>query len=330
MNNGIRKRKILFITPLYMDYTDMIRCGIEEYLGAEVHLITTTGKDVKFNYRNSFHRLQNFFSKLLLKKNQKNIFYNNLTRQKLDALFTLHPQFDDVLILRPDLVKEQLGFIKNHGQRLIAYFWDSFLRIPKGKETIQFFDKFFSFEPKDVKDHTLLFLPNFYPPIVCIDENNQPEFDLSYIASYDKRVETMERILASLSSLDLKTNINIVSTKNIDTGERNENINWFANVLPRKETLRIMNESKVLLDITQQKQEGLSFRIFEAMALEKKIITTSRSVVEYDFFDPKNIFVWENENTIPTKDFFTGPYSPLPGEIVKKYSLENWVRKIFE
>jgi len=61
MNNEIKKRKILFITPDYMDYTTIIQNGVREYLDAETHLITTTGSELSFAYRNALHRVQNFF-----------------------------------------------------------------------------------------------------------------------------------------------------------------------------------------------------------------------------------------------------------------------------
>jgi hypothetical protein len=331
LDNEANKRKILLITPDYMDYTSIMLDGITEYSNADTYLITTTGQKLKFVYRNTFHQIQNFFSKLILNKNQKKLFYNKAIKEKLEAIFIKQQHFDDILILRPDLIKENLPYIKKHGKRLIAYFWDSFSRIPGGKETIHYFDKFFSFEPKDVKDHHLLFLPNFYSPDLLIDKNKQTQFDLSYVASHDDRLDTLEKILASLSPLDLKTNINILTAKTITSKNKNEkSITWFTDVLPRKETIRIMNDSSVLLDIVQPKQEGLSFRFFEAMILEKKIITTNQSVNTYDFFNPTNIFIWQNENTVPPKDFFTTPYSPVPGYIVTKYSLQNWVQQIFE
>jgi len=329
MKNEIKKRKVLFITLDYMSYTAIICSGISKYLDAETHLITTTGKELNFTYRNSVHRIQNFLSKLFLNKNQKKIFYNKMIKKKLVTVFEDHPQFDDIFILRPDLINEHLCFIKDHGKRLIAYFWDSFSRIPQGRRTIGFFDKFFSFEPKDVKDHQLLFLSNFCPPDLEINNNETPHFDLSYVASYDKRVNTLEKILFSLKPLNLKTNINILATKTT-TSKNEKSITWFTDILPRKETIRIMNDCSVLLDIAQPKQEGLSFRIFEAMKLGKKIITTNRSVTTYDFYDAKNIFVWENETTIPVKDFFTAPFAPLPAEILNKYSLQNWVSTIFD
>jgi hypothetical protein len=331
MNNAAGKRKVLFITPDYMDYTSIILDGITEYSNAETFLITTTGKKLKFAYRNTFHRIQNFFSKLILNRNQKKVFYNKVIKERLETIFKELQGFDDIFILRPDLIKEHLPFIRKHGKRLIAYFWDSFARELGGRETIKYFDKFFSFEPKNVKEHNLLFLSNFYPPDLEINKDIQPQFDLSYVASADDRLATLERILDSLHHLDLKTNINILATKTILPKNKHEkNITWFTDVLPRKETIRIMNDSSVLLDIAQPKQEGLSFRIFEALVLEKKLITTNRSVATYDFYNPNNIFIWQNEGTIPAKEFFTTPYSPVSKEIVKKYSLKNWVQQIFE
>ena len=83
LNSEANKKKILIVTPDYMDYTDMIRNGIAEYLNAETHLVTTPGDDLKFGYRNLFHRLHNFFSKTLLRKNQKRILCRTARRSTL-------------------------------------------------------------------------------------------------------------------------------------------------------------------------------------------------------------------------------------------------------
>lgn len=325
------KRKVLLICPDYMGYAGIICKGIKKHLDAEVHLVTITGTGLKFKYRNSFHHMQNFFSKSFLGKNQKKDFYNNAIAEKLETIFDEHPLFNDILILRPDLIKEHLSYIKPHSKRLIAYFWDSFERIPDGKETISYFDKFFSFQAKDANEYNVSFRPFFYPPDLAANKNIEPEFDLGYVASYDDRVNILERIMSSLKPLDLKTSINITAVKNVRMGNRNENnINWFSDILPPNETWRITTKSKVLLEIAQPKQEGLSFRPFDAIALKKKLITTNQSILDYDFFDPQNIFIWENENTVPSKDFFTTAYRPPSPDIVKKYSLETWVHVLFE
>ncbi|WP_228731997.1 MULTISPECIES: hypothetical protein [Pseudomonas] len=53
-------------------------------------------------------------------------------------------------------------------------------------------------------------------------------------------------------------------------------------------------------------QAGLSFRFFEAMTSRKKVITTNKSVVDYDFYNPANILV-----------------------IDEKYTLQGWVKTVF-
>ena len=48
LDNEANKRKILLITPDYMDYTSIMLDAITEYSNADTFLITTTGKKLKF------------------------------------------------------------------------------------------------------------------------------------------------------------------------------------------------------------------------------------------------------------------------------------------
>jgi hypothetical protein len=331
MNLTNQHRKILLITPDYMEYTSIIRRGIAEYLQAEVSIITTTGKEFAFKYESFLHRLQNFFSKLLLNRNLKKIFYYRVMNEKLETIFKENPSFDDILVLRPDLIVAHLPWIKKHGHRFIAYYWDSFARFPAGKNTIPFFDRFFSFEPQDVKEYRLLFLPNFFYDDEPEQKDSITSFDLAYIASYDKRFSTLQRILASLEPVNLKTNIRILAPAHVVAKNKNKTkIHWLHDPLPRHEAIKIISNSKTLLDIAQPGQEGLSFRIFEALYSGKKIITTNRAVAQYDFYNSQNFFVWQDEGLIPPVDFFTTPYRPIPKAIIEKYSLENWIKQIFD
>ena len=79
----------------------------------------------------------------------------------------------------------------------------------------------------------------------------------------------------------------------------------------------------------RKNQYGLSFRIFEAMALEKKIITDNEKIKNYDFYNSNNILVLNKDFSNITKDFFETPYQPLPEKIYEKYTLEKWVERVF-
>ena len=87
--------------------------------------------------------------------------------------------------------------------------------------------------------------------------------------------------------------------------------------------------TKVILDLMRENQYGLSFRVFEAMALEKKIITDNEKIKNYDFYNPNNILVLNKDFSNITKEFFETPYQSLPEGIYKKYTLEKWVERVF-
>ncbi len=62
--------------------------------------------------------------------------------------------------------------------------------------------------------------------------------------------------------------------------------------------------------------------------LGKKVITTNADIVNYDFFSPSNIFIW-NESTLAIPDeFFTSHYQEPSDTIYKKYSREYWVKTV--
>jgi hypothetical protein len=95
------------------------------------------------------------------------------------------------------------------------------------------------------------------------------------------------------------------------------------------EVLILMKKSSVVIDLVRDNHFGLSFRIFEALALEKKIITTNKFIEKYDFNNPNNILVVEENFLKFSKDFFITPYEPIVYDIFKKYTISNWVDKVF-
>ena len=97
-----------------------------------------------------------------------------------------------------------------------------------------------------------------------------------------------------------------------------------------QETSELIQKSKILLEIQNPKQIGLSFRVFEALGHRKKLITTNKDIINYDFYHPQNILVLdENKIEIP-EDFVSSPYLEINKAILSKYKIANWVKHIFE
>ncbi|WP_353140527.1 hypothetical protein, partial [Pseudopedobacter sp.] len=88
--------------------------------------------------------------------------------------------------------------------------------------------------------------------------------------------------------------------------------------------------SSLLIDVQIQSQSGLSFRIFESIGYDKKIITTNKDVANYEFYDPNNILIWNNQSAQECLAFYRSPYRPLPKEVKEKYALDNWIKFVLK
>jgi hypothetical protein len=72
---------------------------------------------------------------------------------------------------------------------------------------------------------------------------------------------------------------------------------------PSSELSEILQASRIIIDIQHPKQTGLTMRTIEMLGLKKKLITTNKDVVDYDFYDEKNIFIIDRKNPQISMDF---------------------------
>jgi hypothetical protein len=311
--------KVLFYCPDYLGIYKIIEKGIIENTSFEV-------KTVLFNnykHKNKYKKLLNFISKLILNKNLKKKWASEFYANQIDDLEV----FDYVFIISPDhLLSTELEYVTSKAKKSIVYFWDSFKLIDRYERTLPFFDVKFSFEPNDVKKHNMSLLTNFYFDTIVSNKNSS---DAYYIGNFDDRISTIEKINLLLLKSGLKPDIYIKINSKTKVNKFSENINFITSFIPFEENQQKIKESKIILDIHKNIQDGLTFRVFEAIGLNKKLITTNKDIVNYDFYNPNNIFVWDENVTEIPKDFLEKEYEKLSDEIYKKYSLENWVKTIF-
>ena len=310
-----------------------------DFWGYDAHIVETLKeKGIEANhikigavsYENFRERLTNLFSKVFLGKNLK---YQKRQKFVIEQLDKLGHQ-DQILVLNADTFDHStLEYMKKSTNRFITFLYDNLDRFPV-QDKLHFFDKIYSFDDKDIEKHGFERLTNYnYLPFLS-QENQNPSEDALYITSYDKkRIKQLDILSQKFEELRLKFDLYVIGKKSW----KNQLMKPFSKnkiVFTRK---RINHENlpefykrtKVILDLMRENQYGLSFRVFEAMALEKKIITDNEKIKNYDFYNPNNILVLNKDFSNITKDFFETPYQSLPEEIYKKYTLEKWVERVF-
>ena len=102
------------------------------------------------------------------------------------------------------------------------------------------------------------------------------------------------------------------------------------NPLSYYENLKMVANSKILIDLHHDTlHKGLSFRAFEALGYNKKLITSNSIIKDYDFYNEKNIYL-VNNNYSNFDSFLTGNYQEIIPEVKSKYSFKSWINNILE
>ncbi|MBK7884958.1 MAG: hypothetical protein IPJ81_15125 [Chitinophagaceae bacterium] len=310
---------LLFVAPDSVGIVKVIHDGFKSYTNYQVDFFNIEDCKDKFKYRNFLHRAANFFSKLILKKNLKKVHYQKLVSGRISKL---SEKYETIIIIRPDFLSDtNLLLLREKANYFVAYYWDTVAFFSRKLDIRHFFDKIFSFDSHDCEKYGFVFLPNFY-----FFENSPGEikYEVYNLSSYDKRKFLLEKVAQRLEELRVSYKIRCRSGKPVNS----KYIERFENIIDYREMLGEVAFCNVLLEIQTSNQNGLTFRPFEALGLNKKLITNSKVIRDYDFYDENNILIIDETNISIPKQFFETPYKKIPDTVKQKYHLKNWVTAI--
>ena len=318
MIDFLKNKKILFIAFDLSGYYSGVYQEIKKY--AQVDYYNTA--EISYHYEHVIKKIGSFFYKILTGKNLKNLYrYKNLIAE------VGNQSYDITLIVRPDLFFDsQLSVLKKSTKYFIAYYHDSINNIKRKSQIIHYFDKVYSYEKIDVKNYDLSFLPNF---IYFADSNdsNQDNTGAFSVMSKDYRLPTLKKVAEFLRSKKVGYQFYVMDRSKV----KDDFVILMPKRMTNQEVIENIKKSKIIVDIHKYGiQEGLTFRVFEAIGFKRKLITTNKDIKSYDFYNPNNIHVIEDVNKIVIPDsFFESDYQDIPQEIYNKYTVQSWLKTIF-
>ena len=205
---------------------------------------------------------------------------------------------------------------KNKHCRLIVYFWncinDGYKEILEDKNI----DEFWTFDKNDSNSYKMKYNPQFYTKNVKIeDKNTKKKYDIVFLGRAKGRKEQILNLENEFKRKGLNYNIRIVENEK-DLVKYDDYLDW-------------LSKSKSILDITCNNQVGLTLRCMESIFLEKKLITNNKEIKKYNFYNPKNIFILDEDNMDNIETFLNSPYEKVDQEIIEYYDFESWLKRFY-
>lgn len=323
------QKKVLFMSPKFFGYEAIMKQGIQK-LGFDVDWYDdcpTTSKLFR-----AISRVNRNFVKPYVVKYFKELIADISEKEYDYFVLVVGMSFS----FQPEMIATIKKMFPN--ARFVMYCWDSIKNLPGIADMFNLFDVIYSFDRKDVGIYeNISFLPLFYHEIYEEIPNRKDsiEYDYSFIGTAHPKkyrlINEMDKILQTrfqnkYIDLFMPSVLKFAYHKLLSKDYKSAKFSDFnTKKLSHDEILDIVARSLFVLDAPQDGQDGMTIRTIEMLGAKKKLVTANEDVVNYDFYRPENVYVYKGQFDFE-HPFFTKPYSELPDEIYRKYSLETWAK----
>lgn len=304
-----------------------------------VETLTGMGADVDYY---SERPNQSFITRALLRINRKLISFkiNKYHERILEETNDKH--YDYIFFIRCEAFNRNTISIfraQHPCAKLVVFFWDSFNNNKNSARVYDLFDKAYCFDKLDSTQYGVRFKPLFYYDLYAkIKKKEIYKYKTLFIGTlHSDRYKVVHEIESQLTGMGhdsfswfylpsrilfYKMRLEDKTIKNVD-----KDIVKYS-TLTLKQMVELYGQSEIIIDVQHPKQTGLTMRTFEALGARRKLITTNKDIVNYDFYNPRNILVVDRDNIVIPKSFVEEPFEDLPNEIYKKYSLTRWLSEV--
>jgi hypothetical protein len=223
------------------------------------------------------------------------------------------------------------------GIKIIFFIWD-ILASHDVSDNIPYCDKAFSFDPEDCSNHKgLVFRPTFFVEDYRTVASNTPKSDVVFIGTlHSNRYKTIKRLESWFESQGIRFYEYLyIPSRLIYAMEWVKKFPYISikkvhfSPITLNKTIKILGETRAILDLNFTNQKSLSTRAYEAMASQKKYITTNPEIRKYDFYNPRNIAIIDMEHPSIDTSFWDNPFEPVDEKILYRYSISGLVDDLF-
>ena len=300
----------------------------------------------RYFYGSSFvDRIENIIQRVFLKNK---LFINTLKlrKHKKDCYISLKEflknniKYDYILVFRPDSFDQKFfQLLKKKSNKCIGYMWDALndFQFSELKKSRPFLDDLFLFENADLTKFPSLKAKkgsNFYyetPQIKNIKKKNLISY-LGHITP-ERRDLAIDKMIPFFQKTNYEMSFYILNNIDADvTSLINKNaIEYISSRHSYNKHLSLMAKSKVSLDLNPSYHEEFSFRVYESMYYETKLITTNKKILQFPLYRKENFLLIENQDDLEKiPEFIKEKYAPYSEEELAVYRFDNWLINVFK
>jgi hypothetical protein len=322
----LQNKKVVFIAPSFFGYDDiiekaLIRHGALVYRMLDRPFSSPLFKAITTLFARPVAKVLDFFYLHKIKKMPLNV--------------------DFVLVINGQTLSENILLAlrkKNSSAIFVLYMWDSIENRSSIVPNLGLYDKKYSFDRDSAQRYNFHFRPLFYDKIETEGTLNEhgETFLMSFIGTAHSDRYSVISVLADTFSdshcfwyMYLQAPWVFWWYKLSSFTFRKARESEFEFVPLSIEKMKdVFRRSEIIIDIEHPSQTGLTIRTFDIMRSAKKMVTTNKDIVNYDFFGYGNVFLIDRTNPQIPASFIERKFKPYSDEILDFYSVDGWLRDV--
>ena len=189
----------------------------------------------------------------------------------------------------------------------------------------------YTFDKQDCEKYGLKYNPQMYPFDIDKVKDVNIKYQCYFCAADKERINDLIELKRYLDKNNISYKFRVLLKKHKKYNfNKNEvsNIIFMQKSIQYNQILEELQSANCIVEIVQKGQIGFTWRVHESLFYDKKLITNNKTLKEYEFYNPSNIFIIDN-NYDKIKDFLNIPYEQVDNRTKNKYTYEVWLSNFF-
>ena len=233
-------------------------------------------------------------------------------------------EYDKIIIFDNSISQQLIDDIvqKVDKNKIALWFWNAYDKLPVNTRNL----KCFSFDENTCRKFNMIYHNQFY--ISQIDKiktkninNNDCKYDAIFIGTDKGRLEYLNQVGEMFSKININYNFLVYK----QTKKKSLNIKFTNKMLTYQTVIKLVMESRCIVELCNKNQTGLTLRTLEALFYNKKIITNNKNIINYNFYNKDRVFILGIDDPSRLVKFIKKELSAVDIEILNQYTFEKWL-----
>lgn len=225
-------------------------------------------------------------------------------------------KYDTVIVhadVRTRTVPAYIHHIKPE-MRIIYWYWNPVNKNTSSELTRDNNIECWSFDENDCKKYNMKKNIQYYYEQI-LEYESKMQYDIYFVGHDKGRKNRIQEIEKQINELGMTGKFDLIED------EKKE--------ISYSEVQKRIEKSKAILEIIQTGQVGCTLRALEALFFRKKLITTNKNVVNEDFYNKNNIFIYGIDDIDNLPEFVNSAYDNNSDKFRYDHTIEAWLQNFF-